>query len=283
MCLAALRSAQKYNLDASKLTDVQEQELIMGLYNNPNKMPELYAYAKALEAIESGLLGGFYYKHFCLASNVIGTQAKGTMNKSVGALKKGYEVGVFQNLDVVRSELGKQMDHELVRYKGRIMDEIEANGESFKLLREQNGLPEPQQCPTRTPASGGCPFGFGNSSESSPPTTPQPPLPHHRTATPAGKPCSHFEGIRRKLYSNSRVPTFFSDACKEMNGGVINTISFLDHAWGKTPPQALVAAAKRQYALYDKGNTAWDVIFGDIIPESIGHVKRVLNVRGDSR
>lgn len=33
--------------------------------------------------------GGFYYKHYCLAANVIGSEAKGTMRRAVAALKVG--------------------------------------------------------------------------------------------------------------------------------------------------------------------------------------------------
>lgn len=39
--------------------------------------------------MESGLLGGFYYKHYLLATNVIGSAARGTMQRAVGALKAG--------------------------------------------------------------------------------------------------------------------------------------------------------------------------------------------------
>ena len=103
-----------------ELCDKDQQSLLLDLYSKPEKQPGLYSYAKALEAIESGLNGGFYYKHFCLASNVIGTGAKGTMNKSVKALKVMYEKALFPNLDIVRSELGKKIDAELLHKKGKI-------------------------------------------------------------------------------------------------------------------------------------------------------------------
>jgi hypothetical protein len=35
----------------------------------------------------AALLGGFYFSHFRLAINVIGVDAKGTMNRAVKALK----------------------------------------------------------------------------------------------------------------------------------------------------------------------------------------------------
>jgi threonine/homoserine efflux transporter RhtA len=40
--------------------------------------------------VVAGLLGGFYYAHYRLAANVIGQQAKGTMNRAVQALKVGW-------------------------------------------------------------------------------------------------------------------------------------------------------------------------------------------------
>lgn len=45
----------------------------------------------------------------------------------------------------------------------------------------------------------------------------------------------------------------------------------------QTPPNAGVAAAKRQYGLYQKGNAAWDTIFGDIMPEAIEHIRYLLS------
>lgn len=52
---------------------------LMNVYVNPDVHREHYNYAKALEDLESGLLGGFYYKHFCLASNVLGSDARGEL------------------------------------------------------------------------------------------------------------------------------------------------------------------------------------------------------------
>ncbi len=79
-------------------TDEFEQALVL-VYSAPETYSLLYAYVKSLEAVESALLGGFYYKHFMLASNVIGSQAKGTMNKSVQALRATYETACFPILD----------------------------------------------------------------------------------------------------------------------------------------------------------------------------------------
>ena len=54
-----------------------QQSAILAVYQQPDRHAGLYNYAKALESVESALLGGFYYKHFLLAKNVIGTNAKG--------------------------------------------------------------------------------------------------------------------------------------------------------------------------------------------------------------
>jgi tryptophan 2,3-dioxygenase len=92
--------------------------------NHSRSHRELYNYAKALEDVESGLLGGFYFKHFRLASNVIGSDARGTMRRAVQGLKSTYETPVFPILDRVRSGLGAKVDAELAHVKGRMMQEI---------------------------------------------------------------------------------------------------------------------------------------------------------------
>lgn len=38
-------------------------------------------------------------QHYCLATNVIGSDARGTMKRAVAALKAGYEVPIFPLLD----------------------------------------------------------------------------------------------------------------------------------------------------------------------------------------
>ena len=40
---------------------------ILSVYEDPDAHVGLYNYAKALETVEAGLLGGFYYQHFRLA------------------------------------------------------------------------------------------------------------------------------------------------------------------------------------------------------------------------
>ncbi len=77
-----------------------------------------------MECIESALLGGFYYKHFLLASNVIGLGAKGTMNRSVKALKNTFESVCFPVLDKIRADLGVKIDAELASNHAKIMNKI---------------------------------------------------------------------------------------------------------------------------------------------------------------
>ena len=78
------------------------------------------------------------------------------------------------------------------------------------------------------------------------------------------------------------MPPVFAQAYAAEMAGNLMTVSFLDHAWGKTPPEAHVAATKRQFALYQRGNSAWDVIFGDLLPEAITHIKWILDAREES-
>lgn len=52
---------------------------LLEVYEEPDSHAGLYNYAKALEDVEAGLLAGFFYKHFCLASNVIGSESKGML------------------------------------------------------------------------------------------------------------------------------------------------------------------------------------------------------------
>ena len=115
----------------------------------------------------------------------------------------------------------------------------------------------------------GCPFHVPPSA----PVDEVPPAPSLPPRCPGSPAPANFDAIRRKLYSTKNVPAVFSQAVITEMGGNLSSISFLDHAWGKTPPEALVAASKRQYGLYQRGNSAWDVIFGDLLPESISHIK----------
>ena len=108
MCLLVFANLKKHK-SSSTVREHEEEErvrahenphqnLLLIIYSSPEVYPALYSYAKALETIESSLLGGFYYKHFMLANNVIGSTAKGTMNKSVQALRSTYETLCFPGI-----------------------------------------------------------------------------------------------------------------------------------------------------------------------------------------
>jgi tryptophan 2,3-dioxygenase len=128
------------------------QPLLLKAYARPDRHRALYNYCQALEALESALLGGFYYRHYRLAQHVIGSDSRGTMKRAVAALKGTYERAVFPELDACRSELGRQMDAALSSMKGRIMDDILGG------YRAGGGG-------VGSEASGGCPFGRGQAVE----------------------------------------------------------------------------------------------------------------------
>jgi tryptophan 2,3-dioxygenase len=87
---------QKEDTAGDDVEDSSEEErlgrALMVVYRCPDRYRNLYNYAKSLEDVESALLH-FYYQHFCLAQNVIGSDARGTMRLPVQALKRTYEVG----------------------------------------------------------------------------------------------------------------------------------------------------------------------------------------------
>lgn len=251
--------------------DVNLKTALLDLYEHPEREPGLYGYAKALEIVESSLLGGFYFRHFCLASNVIGSTAKGTMKKSVAALKKTYEKQLFPLLDITRATLGAKLDAELIQFKGRIMDGIERSRHSPSPENADDDpfdeAPKPMTKSILPPKT-----------EVSPPVSP--PKADGRLQSPGASRSN--EIVRRSLYSSHSVPKTLAEAAAAESKGMPD-LAFLDHAWGKTPPAAHVAAIKRLYGLYALGNTTWDILFMEIMPEAATHVKRLLGVGdGDS-
>ena len=79
---AAAEQPAASNGQQSSTAEAREVKLksLLEVYDEPDSHAGLYNYAKALEDVEAGLLAGFFYKHFCLASNVIGSEAKGELN-----------------------------------------------------------------------------------------------------------------------------------------------------------------------------------------------------------
>ena len=55
-------------------------------------------------------------------------------------------------------------------------------------------------------------------------------------------------------------------------------VAFLDHAWGRPPPQAQLAAFAEAAALWQLGNPAWDVAFGAVLPEASANVRALLRI-----
>ena len=278
---SALLEGQQVADDAALRVELLE------LYEHPERQPGLYNYAKSLERVESSLLGGFYFRHFCLASNVIGSTAKGTMKKSVAALKKTYEKVLFPSLDITRAALGSKLDAELVQFKGRIMDKIERQRNSPS-PEPANACKSSPSTPMSTPEKVAPPLDLADSSEPKPPSLELVPREHRqeegersargRKSSPSSPTQQRSDDIvRRALYSTHAVPRTLAEAAAAESAGMPD-LSFLDHAWGKTPPSAHVAATKRLYGLYALGNTCWDILFGEIMPEAASHVKRLLGV-----
>lgn len=80
---AAAEQTSAPDSQQSAMADAREVKLkgLLEVYEEPDSHAGLYNYAKALEDVEAGLLAGFFYKHFCLASNVIGSESKGEQKK----------------------------------------------------------------------------------------------------------------------------------------------------------------------------------------------------------
>ncbi|KAL4425507.1 hypothetical protein ABPG75_009523 [Micractinium tetrahymenae] len=292
------------------------QQALMAVYEFPDRSPGLYNYARALEVLETGLLGGFYYKHYCLATNVIGSEARGTMRRAVQALKAGYETLVFPQLDRCRVALGARLDAELADRKGRIMHDILARvaagqaaaggpvaaaagqatagrptGEQAAPVSHAGALP--------SPAGGGCPFA-GDSAKSAAAVS--------SVAADTAGPAAHgavavdgeagFEAARRKLYSWQGVPPAWqAEVTAELahqaqqlgltpspagevpaGSGLAKPLAFLDHAWGQLAPLAQCRAWREAAALYQLGNPAWEALFGRIMPQAAAHIKSLLGL-----
>jgi tryptophan 2,3-dioxygenase len=210
---------------------------LLELYEHPERHPGLYNFAKSLEIIESALLGGFYFKHFSLAQNVIGSGAKGTMKKSVAALKKTYERPAFPPLDRTRSALGAKMDAQLIHLKGRIMDRIEqrrssptaADHELSELQWQQLSPPPPPRSPTKTRLGSRSPPALSRRRTPSPRTqrnshdaasaqARQAALAHGRHRSRRSSPASaaaqaqSLDVVRRALYAAHSVPKPLAEA-----------------------------------------------------------------------
>ncbi len=301
----------------SSINPNQEQELKETLhlvYSSPDSFPGLYEYCKALECIESALLGGFYYKHYLLASNVIGTLAKGTMNRSVEALKATFSTPAFPMLDEIRADLGTITDAEFAHKKGNIMNQIV---EKHRYNSESNGDSVPTStvvAPAAVPinksvvkstgkylercrlAERG--FGYGvNDNKLSPVSSfskgsrthirspiKEVELHHESNVQYSEDDLVSRDRTRRSMYSVSLVSKRFLTAknvyCTNNN---IPDLQFLDHAFGCIPPIAYETATEEMYTAYcGLGNFSWDTLFEKTMPEAILHIKSLLDINDSS-
>ena len=90
---AAAEQTSAPDSQQSAMAEAREVKLkgLLEVYEEPDSHAGLYNYAKALEDVEAGLLAGFFYKHFCLASNVIGSESKGEAD----AVQSPYKPAVW--------------------------------------------------------------------------------------------------------------------------------------------------------------------------------------------
>lgn len=246
---------EKYQQGSEDWQDEEAQEGLLTVYEHPDEYRSLYNYAKALEDLESSLLGGFFFKHFCLAANVIGSDAKGTMKRAVQSLKTTYETPVFPILDKVRSTLGEIMDQELVQYKGRMMEDIL---KSYVRNQSRSFSSMESELLERRP--------FEKAVEQPVDSKPLASL-YVADGFSAGLEARISKiGAALQLYAHPRQPL----------------ISFLDHAWGKVPPAALREALGDTEALFTLGNPSWQYLFENIVPQCSAHVCRLLGIPEDA-
>lgn len=71
--LEAAATAAALAAAADAIQEGGGEAAILSVYEDPDAHVGLYNYAKALETVEAGLLGGFYYQHFRLAGAGIPT------------------------------------------------------------------------------------------------------------------------------------------------------------------------------------------------------------------
>ncbi len=205
-------------------------------------------------------------QHYCLATNVIGSEARGTMRRAVQALKAGYETPVFPLLDACRVALGARLDAEFAHRKGRIMQGIlaraaagqagAASGPPWTAAAAQPAKQHAGQAggqAAAAPAGSGCPFAHAAA---------RPPATGDTAAlgAAAADGITGFEAARHKLYSWEGVPPAWraevaaevAQQAKQLSllarpadgappgAELAKPLAFLDHAWGQLAPAAQV-------------------------------------------
>jgi len=301
MLVEALVGAEALKGDSTGEVELDFESGLSYVYSRPDTFPGLYEYCKALEAVESALLGGFYYKHFLLANNVIGSSAKGTMNRSVAALKATFETNCFPVLDKIRAKLGAEIDAELSHNKGLIMDKIakrhSLSSSSSSSAQPQSSAPPFQSSQTRKGVYERCRYAERGLVSSR--GGPWAQSPAGLVATGKSNGANSNSGgdltgmldvsaeelalrdrARRSLYDDSTVaPALLARKralCQAQN---VPPLQFLDHAYGFVPPAASEAALQDVFSEHcGLGNFSWDLMFGETMPEASANVKNLLGL-----
>ncbi len=121
----SLSEEKRAGFSAEELSDL---DLLGFVYLYPDdrhrggENAKIYLLIKSLEMLESALLSGFYHKHFVLACNVIGSQAMGTVSKSVQALKSSYSASCFPILDVIRYTMATPLENAFIHKKALLIN-----------------------------------------------------------------------------------------------------------------------------------------------------------------
>jgi len=284
----------------------QLYEVLAYVYAHPAEYPGLYDFAKALEAIESALLGGFYYKHYLLAKNVIGSYARGTMEKMVGMLKMTFEVPCYPILDEVRGKLGVISDKQYEHNRAKIMDEIEAKhpyipkadtkvsstSRSMKDEDDETAVPELTLgqiisicMRSERPSMNTIEFDIKPVNLLPRRSFDQLWMTSYDVADEDLSPeYAARDRNRRSMYSSEGVVLKLQvSKDNEMKKRSIPQLQFLDHAFGAVPPRALEATLEHMYTMFAGfGNFSWDQLFGEALPEAAMHIKCLLGVNGTS-
>ena len=252
-------------------------QLMAAVYMQPELYPGLHAYAKALELLESSVLGGFYYKHYSLAVSVIGTASRGTMNRSVAALKHAYEAPLFPSLDAARTLLGRQIDARLQDRTGRIMAEIEQK----RLAKADTQpptvlLPDPprslastsssiSQCSSSSAAAGSFAVAGQGAGEEQGGSPVEPSY-----STSVVPPTFPKRDLHTQLYGDQSL--------NEKEREPPKSLLFLQHSFGQISRHIHTSALEEQYALFQGGDAIWQEVYARILPEFNSHVQRLLHL-----
>jgi len=260
----------------SKASATEDTEMmarkIATIYKRPEEHEGLHDFAKALEFLDCSVCGGFYFRHFSLAVSVIGSDSKGTMNRSVKTLKHAYETSLFPSLDRARTLCGTDIDAELGETrKGKIMHDLSER------RKEKQRLPDASASDLRLASVDAESSGKAKCGSAMPVVRAI--KPDGRLEEPAMSSVERdgdrsvtdaLEKARAELYDARKVPAFFASAEDAK-------LSFLSHSFGRIPPMVHAASLKSLYQLYARPESIWDVAFSTIIPEAQQNVMTLIS------